>query len=92
METTTKNLESLRYVARNPYSWPGGYDVIALTSDGALLCSDCVRENYAACYDSTKNGHYDGWGVVGVVDGAWCESGECCDHCNKNLDAYKGEE
>ena len=30
-------------IIREPYAWPGGYERIAITDDGAIICHDCVK-------------------------------------------------
>ena len=84
-------LDCLRYAARNPFAWPGGYDIVALCDDGGILCNRCVRENYALCYDSTKNGVSDGWKVEGIMCADGFENGETCSHCGRWLDQYNDE-
>ena len=67
------------------YSWPGGYAVIAYTSDGGCLCNDCIRDNLTSVIWSIKNEVNDGWRVSGLdVFYSEEDNGDiCCDHCGK---------
>ena len=59
------------------------------TSDGAVLCFDCVRDNLASVIWSIRHNCSDGWKVTNtaiVYDGE-SETGEHCVHCNKELAA-----
>ena len=73
-----------RYIARNQYAWPGGYELCGVTSDGALLCSNCVKEEYVTIHHSTKHAYNDGWQIVAIISEAELESVNCS-HCNKEL-------
>ncbi len=77
-------LDMLRLVARERCAWPGGYELCAITNDGALICSECCRENFYGMVDSTKKEIDDGWQVVGFTNESELEK-ECCSHCNKKL-------
>ena len=87
-DTQRVGMPQARYVARHPFAWPGGYEVIACTADGALLCSSCVRENWREIVDDTKYGYRTGWTVEGIVTSDWLENHETCAHCNRSLDGY----
>jgi hypothetical protein len=74
---------ALRAAIRNPYAWPGGYEIFFLTSDGALLCHDCVCKEYRNISDSIRHNRQDGWNVVGITLDNEMEEMEYCAHCNK---------
>lgn len=85
---TFRNIETgvqLRATLRaGEFAWPGGYQMAFFTSDGALLCFDCVRENLESVTWSIRHDCADGWQVVGAdivadYDGAYC------DHCAREL-------
>lgn len=81
-----KNTLQLRAALREgPFAFPGGYVLSFITSDGALLCFDCVRDNYRSVSDSVRNGHSDGWRVVSLAINYDGEDDEFCDHCGKQL-------
>lgn len=82
---TTKQIKEL---VRQPYAWPGGYEVIFITNDGACLCHDCVRKEWQYVCWSVRNQVNDGWQVVGfaTLDNdieSTDESPLYCEHCNK---------
>ena len=80
-----------RFIARNPYAWPGGYNIAGITSDGALLCSKCIREEYRNVMNSSYTECSDGWWVTGwaVMD---VDGPDYCDNCNEQLASYYDEE
>ena len=88
--TTTELLSTLR----TKYVWPGGYEIVFITSDGALLCWDCVRANLRSVLDSIRHQIDDGWRVdrcaIEAVDADMTR--ECdpelvsyCAHCNREF-------
>jgi hypothetical protein len=85
-----RNISWLKNAVRQKYAWPGGYPLSAITSDGAALCMECVRENWGLVAKSTIYSWRDGW-CVSDVDIIW-EGGHYCDNCGKCVDAYNQEE
>lgn len=67
------------------YTFPGGYEVLYLTSDGACLCSNCVRAELSNVIDSIRSNCGDGWRVVAVYTTAECDEPETCAHCNREV-------
>jgi hypothetical protein len=49
------------------YAWPGGYSIAYITSDGAILSPETVRDNLYSVIWSIKNNCDDGWKVVGTI-------------------------
>lgn len=89
MNTTKSNalrqhLEAIKEMVRQPYAWPGGYEKIAVTSDGALLCHKCIKGNYLSIYEDTRDNINSGWCVYGITLDCEMEhpEEECCAHCN----------
>jgi hypothetical protein len=76
-------LKSLRALAR--YQYHGGYTWAAVTDDGALLCTPCVRENYRLVYRATKTRDASGWECIGVTGSDSAEETEHCSHCERVL-------
>jgi hypothetical protein len=82
--TNTKQLkESLRSGA---YAWPGGYPLYFITSDGASLSFDAVRENFRSVIWSIRHKINDGWRVVGV-DINWEDHSLFCDHSGMQIES-----
>lgn len=73
----------LRAALIEGYAWPGGYEIVFVTSDGALLCRGCVKENYRSVSYSMRHGISDGWRVVGIDLTCNMEGNNQCDHCSK---------
>lgn len=87
---TTKQIKEL---VRHPYAWPGGYEVIFITEDGATLCHNCVHKEWQCVCDSVTHKINDGWMVVGFATlGNNIESTEesplYCEHCNKEWESF----
>lgn len=74
---------SLRAAIRQRFSWPGGYELMAFTSDSGTLCMECCRKEYRQIAWSMRHQCGDGWWVVGID--AACNYDEIisCDHCGK---------
>ena len=85
----TNTIELRSTLRHGNVAWPGFHDLAFNTSDGATLCFECVRENYALVSDSIRNEIDDGWrvdlcGIVHSVD----DVGPCiCDHCDEQLNS-----
>ena len=76
---------ALRAAIRACYAWPGGYDLIAITSDGGCLCMDCCRKNYYQLAWSMRHKCSDGWLVEGIDAACNFDDRTFCDHCGKTL-------
>ncbi len=50
-------------IIREPYAWPEGYERIAITDDGGVLCHKCIKSELRQIARSHKG---DGWHVVRV--------------------------
>lgn len=68
------------------YTFPGGYAVYFITSDGAVLSHDSVRSEFRIVADSIRSKANDGWRVIGI--GCTCEDDEIpsCDHSGIPVD------
>jgi hypothetical protein len=69
-----------------PYAWPGGYPKAAICTDGAILCTSCLKTDFRHVAHDTVKGWNSGWRVA-AIEIFW-EGGNCCDQCNANVDAY----
>lgn len=86
------SLSDFRRAYRNgPYAWPGGYPCYFVTSDGAALSFEAVRENLRAVIDATANRLNDGWQVTGMGIN-WEDKNLTCDHTGKPIESAYGEE
>jgi hypothetical protein len=68
------------------YSFPGGYAVYFVTSDGSTLSHDTVRKEFRRVADSIRSKANDGWRVVGI--GCTCDDDETpiCEHSGSPVD------
>ena len=69
-------------IIREPYAWPGGYEKIAITDDGGVLCHKCVKSELRQIATSYKG---DGWHVVAVDIAENFDDPIYCDHCGTLL-------
>jgi hypothetical protein len=73
------------------YTWPGAYPLFFITSDGAALSFEAVRENLRSVLWSMKNQVNDGWRVV-QTEVNW-EDGELyCEHTGERIESAYSEE
>ena len=80
-----KNTKDLKTAIRSgKYAWPGGYPAYFITSDGAALSFDAVRDNFKLCLSETKHGHCGGWRIIGY-DINWEDNELYCDHTGKKI-------
>ena len=79
----------LKDAIRQHYAWPGGYEIYGITSDGALLCCDCMRKEYKLIAWSRRHECNDGWRVIALTLDCDLDEPESCAHCNK---AINGED
>jgi hypothetical protein len=97
--TITYNLETARdrarYIARERFAFPGGYELLAVMDDSALMCSQCVKDNFRLCLESARDYKNDisadGWRIDAMILSSECENFETCDNCNAHLDPYHDE-
>jgi hypothetical protein len=84
---TIDNTRQLKALLREgQYAFPGGYAVIAYTSDGAALCNKCIKENLSSVLWSIRHNASDGWKVCGLdlYYGVEDNGETYCDNCGKN--------
>lgn len=80
---TTTPMGAARYVRRERYAFPGGYPLALMTTDGGLLCPDCVASEFAQVSYEHRHKCDGGFRPAGVVCGADTEEDMVCDHCGK---------
>lgn len=85
-DTSAPGTIGIRAAIRNPYAWPGGYALFAITSDGACLCMTCCRKEYRLISDSVRNKSNDGWRITAFDCTANVDEVPDCDHCSKPAD------
>lgn len=87
----------LKDAIRSKYAWPGGYELFGITSDGACLCTTCMRSEWRQIVYSRLHKLSDGWKIIAIDAACNLESAEfvnenpdgysldSCAHCNKVL-------
>ena len=90
--SSINNTAQLRATLRNGgHAWPGGYPMYFITSDGAALSFEAVRENYRSVSYSIRANCDDGWRVV-ACDVNWEDSHLYCDHSGEHIEpAYDSD-
>ena len=88
MTTQSTSLRFADQLAAEPFAFPGGYPRYAVTSDGAALCSKCVRTEREAIATTTGS---DGWCVV-AIDVNWENDSLHCDHCSDQIPSAYGDD
>lgn len=84
-----KIIHDVKYAARNKYAWPGGYPLLVIMSDGACLCCDCARSEFALIARAARDGDRDGWASIGT-DIHWEGPPEICAHCGAEIESAYG--
>jgi len=84
-----RDIDKVRYIAREQFAFPGGYELIGITVDGGLLCSQCIRDNYKLILQSTYDGHETQWAVNHICTESELENTHC-DNCYKAI-GYQNE-
>ena len=69
-------------IIREPFTFPGSYEKIAITDNGGVLCHKCVKSELREIATSYKG---DGWHVVGMDIVENFDDLIYCDHCGTFL-------
>jgi hypothetical protein len=89
MTTGSKSLRLADQLVREPYAWPGGYPLHAVTDDGGVMCRFCAEEERE--WIALTNCR-DGWCMVNTVIN-WEDHELRCDCCGKLIEAaYERED
>jgi hypothetical protein len=76
-------MAAARCVRRDRYAWPGAYALALVTTDGGVLCPDCVRDNFASISWAHRNSCSNGWQPVGMMCESETDDVTLCDHCGR---------
>jgi hypothetical protein len=81
-------IDMVRYVARERFAWPGGYELVLHLGNGGSLCSNCVRAIYKDLIHSQKT-QYAPELAMAVECGAEFDPNQIyCENCAKDLSSY----
>lgn len=78
------SLELRKYI-RAKYTFPGGYELFGICNDGAVLCCDCMRNEYNQIAYSRRYKINDDWRIVAIDCAANYDNHIACAHCNKTI-------
>ena len=87
MTTQSKSLRLADHLVASPFAWPGGYQMFAVTNDGAALCHHCCKTEREAIGTTTGS---DGW-TVAALQINWENNSLFCDHCGNRIESAYGE-
>lgn len=88
--TTAEFKASLR---AGGYTFPGGYSLAFITTDGGAFCFDCARKEARLILDSIRGRYHDGWQINGLINADDHDGTTRCDHCNGIISGpFDGEE
>jgi hypothetical protein len=87
MTTQSRSLRLADQLSADPYAWPGGYPLFAITHDGAALCKHCCKSERSSIGTTTGR---DGWGVV-ALEPNWENPDLYCDHCGDRIESAYAE-
>ena len=83
-------VEEFRKQLETPYAWPGGYAIIGITSDGGMICIDCMVKEKENIEDSIKTETNDGWRIITFDNSSNLDSLEgeltLCEHCSEPIE------
>jgi len=85
LDTRNNPADMAAAVARDGYAWPGGYEMVIVTDDNAVLCRECVRAEYDQVYgEAIRRENGRGWkpAAIGII-GCNMEGRVDCDHCGR---------
>jgi len=83
MTTQSKSLRLADQLSAEPYAWPGGYPMFAITSDGAALCNKCCSTERELIGTTTGS---DGWCVI-ALEINYEDTNLYCDHCSNQIES-----
>ena len=75
-------------VNSEPYTFPGGYPVFAITDDGGCLCPTCCGSERERIAESIPG---DGFYVVSSYIN-WEDDALYCDHCDSQIESAYGDD
>lgn len=88
--TAAQELAAAKRFVRAPYAWPGGYPLVAITSDGATLCHACIRAEWRqVCAESLQDTNC-GFRIR-AIDVNWEDTSLTCDHCSGIMPSAYGD-
>jgi hypothetical protein len=83
MSTGSRSLRLADQLVREPYAWPGGYPMYAVTDDGGVICRFCAEEERESI--ALTDGR-DGCCVVDLSVN-WEDLELRCDCCGREIEA-----
>ena len=83
-------ISEYRKAVRNPYAWPGGYALQAITHDGEILCRKCLKTERRSILEDLKDQYGTGWGIEGF-DILWEGPDNYCAHCSDPIPTEYGD-
>ena len=80
-----KPMGAARIVRRERYAWPGGYPLVLVLTDGAVLCPTCVTAEWGSISWGTRHYLRNGWEAAGLDILEAPDAEVICDHCGTTI-------
>lgn len=80
-----------RALENGPYTWPGGYPIYFLMSDGETLDFDAATSEAEAIREAIRENDNSGWRVV-ACDINWEDDELYCAHSGRKIPSAYGED
>ena len=74
---------------KNPYAWPGGYQINAIMGDGEMMCHHCATTDSCVHEDATDDQDTQ-WCVI-AFEIYWEGPPSYCCNCNKDILSEYGD-
>ena len=91
MSNKSERTKMLEDIIAEPCCFPGGYEKVAVITDGGILCAECVKKDKERIMSDVEDGYNTGW----LIDAVCLATGgdieeqsqddSFCDNCNKML-------
>lgn len=88
-DTVDRNhpMGAARIVRRERFAWPGGYPLVLVLTDGAVLCADCCASEFGLISSAHRHDERNGWAPAGLDIVEAPEFDVVCDHCGETIAA-----
>jgi hypothetical protein len=84
-------IRAAKQVAKNKFTWPGGYPLFTVCNDGGTLCANCTKENFTLIARATRDHDNSGWDVAGSEIN-WEDRTLTCDNCYATIECAYGDD
>ncbi len=83
------SLELAQKFISQPYAWPGGYPIFAITADYGCLCKKCVEDELSLIEKADEDSDQQ-WQLL-ALEINWEDSDLHCDNCGNQIESAYGD-